>query len=97
MTRSFCCSSEPASPNLRFWLSFDSTAGDAVYDGRKHVPVAGPDYIKRHIRLLYDKFLVLAVDNIRRYLEDYAEYEANPNLWQYFLDGLKIEQRAYHS
>ena len=31
------------------------------------------DYIKRHIQLLDDKFLVLAADEIRRYFEDYAE------------------------
>ena len=36
------------------------------------MPVVVSDYIKRHIRLLDDKFLVLAADDIRRYLEDYA-------------------------
>ena len=44
------------------------------------MPVVVSDYIKRHIRLLDDKFFVLAADDIRRYLEDYAEHEANSNL-----------------
>ena len=51
------------------------------------------DYIKRHIRLLDDKFLVLAADDVRRHLEDYAEHEPNPNLWQSLLGALEIEQR----
>ena len=51
------------------------------------------DYIKRHIQLLNDKFLVLAADDIRRHLEDYAEHELNPNLWQGLLDALETEQR----
>ena len=46
------------------------------------MPVVVANYIKRHIRLLDDKFLVLAADDIRRHLEDYAEHELNPNLWQ---------------
>ena len=49
------------------------------------MPVVVSDYIKRHIRLLDDKFLVLAADDIRRYLEDYAEHEPNLNLWQSLL------------
>ena len=58
------------------------------------MPVVVSDYIKRHIQLLDDKFLVLAADDIRRYLEDYAEHEPNPNLWQALLDTLETEQRA---
>ena len=34
------------------------------------MPVVVANYIKRHIRLLDDKFLVLAADDIRRHLED---------------------------
>ena len=51
------------------------------------------DYIKRHIQLLDDKFLVLATDEIRRHLEDYAEHEPNPNLWHGLLGALETEQR----
>ena len=58
------------------------------------MPMVVADYIKRHIQLLDDKFLVLAADEIRRHLEDYAEYEPNPNLWQSLLDALKTEQGA---
>ena len=58
------------------------------------MPVVVSDYIKRHIRLLDDKFLVLAADDIRRYLEDYAEHEPNSNLWQSLLGVLETEQRA---
>ena len=58
------------------------------------MPVVVSDYIKRHIQLLDDKFLVLATDEIRRHLEDYAEHEPNPNLWQGLFDALKTEQRA---
>lgn len=58
------------------------------------MPVVVSDYTKRHIRLLDDKFLVLAADDIRRYLEDYAEHEPNPNLWQGLFDALETEQRA---
>lgn len=57
------------------------------------MPVVVANYIKRHIRLLDDKFLVLAADDIRRHLEDYAEHELNPNLWQGLLDALETEQR----
>ena len=52
------------------------------------------DYIKRHIQLLDDKFLVLAADDIRRHLEDYAEHEPNPNLWQGLFDAFETAQRA---
>ena len=57
------------------------------------MPVVVSDYIKRHIRLLDNKFLVLATDDIRRYLEDYAEHEPNLNLWQNLLCALETEQR----
>lgn len=96
MTRSFAAPSESASPNLRFWLSFDSTVGDAVYDGQNLImPVVISDYIKRHIQFLDDKFLVLAADDIRRHLEDYAVHEMNPNLWQCLSDALETEQREH--
>ena len=55
------------------------------------MPMVVADYIKRHIQLLDDKFLVLAADEIRRYLEDYAEHEPNPNLWQNLLCVLETE------
>ena len=58
------------------------------------MPMVVSDYIKRHIHLLDDKFLVLAADDIRRYLEDYAEHEPNSNLWQSLLGVLETEQRA---
>ena len=58
------------------------------------MPVVVSDYIKRHVQLLDDKFLVLAADDIRRHLEDYAEYEPNSTLWQALLDALETEQRA---
>ena len=57
------------------------------------MPVVVSNYIKRNIQLLDDKFLVLAADDIRRHLEDYAEHEPNPNLWQGLFDALKTEQR----
>ena len=57
------------------------------------MPMVVDNYIKRHIRLLDDKFLVLAADDIRRHLEDYAEHELNPNLWQSLLGALETEQR----
>ena len=56
------------------------------------MPMVVADYIKRHIQLLDDKFLVLAADDIRRHLEDYAEHELNPNLWQSLLGALETEQ-----
>ena len=58
------------------------------------MPMVVADYIKRHIQLLDDKFLVLAADDIRRHLEDYAEHEPNLNLWQNLLCVLETEQRA---
>ena len=57
------------------------------------MPMVVADYIKRHIQLLDDKFLVLAADDIRRHLEDYAEHEPNLNLWQNLLCALETEQR----
>ena len=54
-----------------------------------YMPAVVSDYIKRHIRFLDDKFLALAADDIRRHLEDYAEHEPNPNLWQGLLMHLK--------
>ena len=60
--------------------------------GNTCMPIVVADYIKRHIRLLDDKFLVLAADDIRRHLEDYAEYDPNSNLWHSLLDALKAEQ-----
>lgn len=57
------------------------------------MPVVISNYIKHHIQILDDKFLVLAADDIRRHLEDYAEHELNPNLWQGLLDVLETEQR----
>ena len=57
------------------------------------MPVVVSDYIKRHVQLLDDKFLVLAADDIRRHLEDYAEHEPNLNLWQNLLCVLEVEQR----
>ena len=59
-----------------------------------YMPALVSDYIKRHIRFLDDKFLALAADDIRRHLEDYAEHEPNPNLWQGLFDALEAEQRA---
>ena len=62
--------------------------------GRKtHMPSVIADYIKRHLQLLDDKFLTLAADDIQRYLEDYAEHEANSDPWQNLLDALETEQR----
>ena len=57
------------------------------------MPVVISNYIKHHIRILDDKFLVLAADEIRRHLEDYAEHELNSNFWQGLLDALETEQR----
>ena len=59
-----------------------------------YMPAVVSDYIKRHLRFLDDKFLALAADDIQRHLEDYAEHEPNPNLWQALLDTLETEQRA---
>ena len=44
---------------------------------KTHMPSVVADYIKRHLQLLDDKFLTLAANDIRRYLEDYAEHESN--------------------
>ena len=59
-----------------------------------YMPAVVSDYIKRHIRFPDDKFLVLAADDIRRHLEDYAEHEPYLNLWQNLLCALEAEQRA---
>ena len=58
-----------------------------------YMPMVVADYIKRHILLLDDKFLVMAADDIRRHFEDYGEHEPNPNLWQSLLDALEAERR----
>lgn len=60
---------------------------------KTHMSSVVADYIKRHLQLLDDKFLTLAADDIQRYLEDYAEHESNPDLWQNLLDALETEQR----
>lgn len=61
-------------------------------DRNTYMPIVVADYIKRHRQFLDDKFLVLATDDIRRQLEDYAEYDPNSNLWRSLLDALKAEQ-----
>ena len=58
-----------------------------------YMPLVVTDYIKRHIRLLDDKSLVLAANDIRCYFEDYGEHEPNPALWQGLLETLETEQR----
>lgn len=58
-----------------------------------YMPLVVTDYIKRHIRLLDDKFLVLAANDIQRHFEDYGEYEPNPALWQDLLEALETERR----
>ena len=58
-----------------------------------YMPLVVKDYIKRHIRLLDDKFLVLATNDIRCHFEDYGEYEPNPELWKDLLGELETEQR----
>lgn len=58
-----------------------------------YMPMVVADYIKRHIHLLDDKFLVLAADDIRRHFEDYREHEPNPNLWQGLLEALEAQRR----
>ena len=60
---------------------------------KTHMSSVVADYLKRHIQLLDDKFLTLAADDIQQYLEDYAEHESNPDLWQNLLDALETEQR----
>lgn len=58
-----------------------------------YMPLVVTDYIKRHIWLLDDKFLVLAANDIRRHFEDYGEHESNTALWQNLLEALETEQR----
>ena len=58
-----------------------------------YMPLVVTDYIKRHIRLLDDKSLVLAANDIRHHFEEYKEYEPNPTLWQNLLGVLEAEQR----
>ena len=57
------------------------------------MPLVVTDYIKRHIWLMDDKFLVLAANDIRRHFEDYGEYEPNSALWQKLLEALETERR----
>lgn len=57
-----------------------------------YMPVVVANYIKRHRQFLDGKFLVLVTDDIRRHIEDYAEYDPNANLWHNLLDALKAEQ-----
>ena len=57
-----------------------------------YMPVVVSGYIKRHLRLLDDKFLALATDDIRQHLENYAEHEPNLNLWHGLLGALETEQ-----
>ena len=58
-----------------------------------YMPVVVSGYIKRHLRLLDDKFLARATDDIRQHLENYAEHEPNSNLWHGLLGALETEQR----
>lgn len=58
-----------------------------------YMPMVVADYIKRHIHLLDDKFLVLAADDIRRHFEEYREHEPNPYLWQELLEALEAQRR----
>lgn len=58
-----------------------------------YMPLVVTDYIKRHIRLLDDKFLVLATNDISRHVADYREHEPNPTLWQNLLGVLEAEQK----
>lgn len=57
------------------------------------MPTVIVDYLKRHIKLLDDKFLVLAADDIRRHFEDYGEHELNPNPWQGLFETFEAERR----
>ena len=59
-----------------------------------YMPQVVVDYIRRYIRLLDDKFLALAVNDIWHHLEDYGEHEPNPNLWQGLLVTLEARQRG---
>lgn len=58
-----------------------------------YMPLVVAGYIKRHIWLMDDKFLVLAANDIRCHFEDYGEYEPNTALWQELLEALETEQR----
>lgn len=58
-----------------------------------YMPLVITNYIKRHIRLLDDKLLMLAADDIHRHFEDYGEHELNTALWQELLDELEAERR----
>ena len=58
-----------------------------------YMPVVVSGYIKRHLRLLDDRFLALATDDIRQHLENYAEHEPNSNLWHGLLGAFETEQR----
>lgn len=58
-----------------------------------YMPLMVADYIKRHIRLLEDKSLVLAANDIRCYFEDYGEHELNTAHWQELLEALETERR----
>lgn len=58
------------------------------------MPQVVVDCIRRYILPLDDKFLALAVNDIRRHLEDYGEHEPNPNLWQGLLATLEARQRG---
>ena len=58
-----------------------------------YMPLVVTDYIKRHIRLLDDKSLVLAANDIRCYFEDYGEHELNTAHWQELLEALETERR----
>lgn len=58
-----------------------------------YMPLVVTYYIKRHIRLLDDKFLALAANDIRRHFEEYGERESNTALWQNLLGELETEQR----
>lgn len=62
-------------------------------DRNTYMPLVVTDYIKRHIWLLDDKFLVLAANDIRRHFKDYGEHEPNLALWQGLLETLEAEQR----
>ena len=59
-----------------------------------YMPVVVANYIKRHRQFLDGKFLVLVTDDIRRHLEDYAEYDPNANLWHNLLDALKADKSS---
>lgn len=58
-----------------------------------YMPLMVADYIKRHIRLLDDKSLVLAANDIRCYFEDYGEHKLNTAHWQGLLEALETERR----